>query len=112
MAFFEMTSTVLKSLFSRPATKRYPFVKRLNYERTKGGIKIDIENCIFCGICSKKCPADAITVSRTEKFWQIERMKCAVCEWCIDVCPKKCLSSVSEYTAPSAERIVEVFRNA
>ena len=50
------TGGVLKALFKKPATSGYPFNKREYPERTRGSIVIDIDGCIFCGLCEKKCP--------------------------------------------------------
>ena len=37
------------------STKTDTFKKEFP-ERTRGSIVIDIDNCIFCGLCEKKCP--------------------------------------------------------
>jgi len=62
MSIMKITKVVLRSVLSRPATRLYPFVKRPFFKNTRGHISIDIEKCIFCGICQKKCPSDAILV--------------------------------------------------
>ena len=29
----------------------------------------DLDVCVFCTLCARKCPAEAITVDRAEKKW-------------------------------------------
>jgi formate hydrogenlyase subunit 6/NADH:ubiquinone oxidoreductase subunit I len=89
---FDMMKNIFKNLGSKPATRNYPFDKREPFKNTRGQVAgVDIDTCIFCGICSKKCPADAITVNRNEKSWEINNFKCVVCGVCSEACPKKCL---------------------
>ena len=89
---FDMLSSIFKNLGSKPATRMYPFDKREPFKNSRGQISgIDIDVCIFCGICARKCPADAIVVNKAEKSWEIDQFKCVVCGVCVEVCPKKCL---------------------
>lgn len=78
-------------------------------ERTRGQIEIDINTCIFCGICSKKCPTGAITVERSEKKWEIERFACIQCGACTESCPKKCLFMAQHYPSPDSEKKFDTF---
>ena len=110
MAFLSITGLVLKSLFSKPATRRYPFVKRVPFEKTRGALEIDISLCIFCGICKKRCPSKALDVIKEDKIWEIERLRCISCGYCVECCPKKCLKMNNNYTAPVTKRGTEVFR--
>ena len=73
---------VLNALFKKPATYGYPYNKKEFPERTRGSIVIDIDNCIFCGLCEKKCPSAAIKVDRNKGTWSIDRMGCVQCENC------------------------------
>jgi formate hydrogenlyase subunit 6/NADH:ubiquinone oxidoreductase subunit I len=107
MGTFRIGKVVLRSLFKKPATLMYPVVPRAWQELTRGSIGIDEASCILCGICAKKCPTNAIAVSRTERIWAIERMQCIQCGNCVDTCPKKCLLMLPEYTAPDTVKILD-----
>lgn len=109
MNLMNFTKTVLTNLFSKPVTRPYPFEPRNYPERTRGQIGIDIDLCIFCGICSKKCPTDAIVVERTQKSWTIERFGCIQCGSCVESCPKKCLHMQQNYPQPSGVKYEECF---
>ncbi len=110
MAFNVISKTVMKSLFSKPATAMYPVIKNEFYPNTRGSIEMaHIDNCTFCGICSKRCPADAIAVDRAEKRWEIDRIRCIACSFCVQLCPKNCLSAERQYTAPMTDKSHKLF---
>lgn len=109
MSFIVFTKTALHNLFSKPATEQYPQVPRTYTERTRGHVENDIESCIFCGLCSRKCPTGAITVNRAEKTWSIHRMSCIQCRSCVESCPKKCLSMGQSYTEPGSLKRVDTY---
>ena len=100
---------ILRSFFKKPATLMYPVRPREWTERTRGRIEIEIDNCIFCGICAQKCPTDAIKTDREAKSWTISRMGCIQCSCCVEVCPKKCLVNKAGYTAPDMKKLVDTF---
>ena len=107
MATFKIGKLVMKSLFRKPATLMYPVIPRVWQERTRGQIGIREEDCIVCGICAKKCPANAISVDRSKRTWTIERMQCIQCNSCVESCPKTCLTMENQYTEPGPEKIVD-----
>lgn len=111
MFFFRMSKTVLKSLFRRPYTVKYPFGPRVYHgDCTRGMVSIDISKCILCGICQKKCPVGAISVKREEKIWIIDRLHCISCGSCTESCPRKCLTMESEYTEPVTEKRNDIYQ--
>lgn len=112
MGFLKMSKLVLKSAFRKPATKMYPSTPQTYHKYTRGHIENDIAQCVFCGICAKKCPTGAIQVVRNDATWSIERMSCIQCNCCVEVCPKKCLLMDNHYTAPSQTKEKEVFTGA
>lgn len=52
----------------------------------------DASKCVYCTLCAKKCPQDAITVDRAAKSWALDAEKCVGCGICAASCPKKCLT--------------------
>ena len=109
MAVFKMGKLVFGRLFQKPATLMYPVVPREWKERTRGHIDIDVDACIKCGICMRKCPTNAITVDRDASTWEIQRMQCIQCGCCVDYCPKKCLTMAPEYTTPNVVKVIDTF---
>ena len=68
--FMIFTRTMLKNLFSKPATTTYPFEPREYPERSRGHIEIDMDKCIFCGMCEDACPKSAIYL--TDRLVSVE----------------------------------------
>lgn len=97
---FDMITNIFRNLASKPATRNYPIQRREPFSRTRGKIDIDISNCVFCGLCSRKCPSNAIVVNRAEKFWELDPFKCIICGECVTGCPKKCISMDGHYNTP------------
>lgn len=100
----------IKNLLHKPVTRNYPLVKNEFTPRTRGKILIDIDNCLFCGMCARKCVADAITVDKATKTWSINRMGCIQCENCVVTCPKKCLHTDRYYSEPGAEKVIDTYQ--
>jgi formate hydrogenlyase subunit 6/NADH:ubiquinone oxidoreductase subunit I len=109
MSVRKISGIILKSLFSKPSTEGYPYKKRSFYRNTRGSIKNNIDACIFCGICGKKCPTKAIAVKRDEKLWAIDRFSCIACGACVAACPKKCLDMENAYCPPAIKKSVDRF---
>lgn len=109
MSFFSMTKTLFRNLFHGPYTTQYPLRPKENFERTRGKIEIDIDNCIFCSMCERRCPTGAIKVRKPDSAWSIERFSCIQCSYCVEVCPKKCLKMDNQYTAPAHEKARDEF---
>lgn len=109
MAAIKLGKMIIRSLFNKPATLMYPVVQRQWQERTRGHIESNIDSCIFCGICQRKCPSAAITVDRPNRTWSIARMQCIQCGCCVEACPKKCLRIDNAYTSPGTVKIVDTY---
>jgi len=104
MRIFVMAKTVMRNLFQGPATLMYPKRKRVYTMITRGRIENEIEKCIFCGLCAKRCPTYALAVIKENKEWEIDRLKCCICNLCVEICPVKCLSTHNHYSLPVTER--------
>jgi len=109
MAYFEMVRTALRTVLSKPATILYPVQAAKKTPISRGHVVQDGSKCISCGICVKKCPAQAIVLDKAAKTWQIDRFRCIVCNSCVETCPVKCLSMDTQYTAPATAKSVETF---
>lgn len=101
-----MIGNVFKNLISPPATRLYPVKPREPYERTRGRIYFNPENCVYCGLCQRKCPADAITVDRKNTTWQLNAFRCIVCGECVNGCPKKCITMNNQRRSSSDHKKV------
>ena len=53
--------------------------------------QVDQDNCVGCGLCEERCPADAIAVADTA---QVDGLRCLGCGVCTLVCPEEALSLV------------------
>jgi ech hydrogenase subunit F len=109
MSVLSMSKILFKNLLHGPYTTQYPIKKREHFERTRGKIEISIDDCIFCGMCERRCPTGAIKVDKPKASWSIERFRCIQCNYCGEVCPKKCLKMDNEYSSPSYEKTRDEF---
>ncbi len=107
---FEFVPVVIKNALRRPATRNYPKVVRAPYAQQRGHIVIDLPNCIYCGMCARKCPVGAIEVKRPDRQWSIDRFNCIMCGECTRCCPKKCLSMGPEYAPVAGKQTADVFK--
>ena len=97
--FPPISHMIMKSLFGKPATLMYPQRKRTFTDATRGRVENEIEKCIFCRLCEKNCPTNALTVTKEKNEWDIDSLKCCQCRRCVEVCPVKCLSMDNVYFA-------------
>ncbi len=103
-----MLPVILKNLFTGVATRLYPATPRKLPEDVRGHISFDQPECIFCGSCSRKCPAKAIEVDlKKELRFYLDR--CIMCIVCVEVCPKKCIHYESQWSKPFYEKSVLSF---
>lgn len=98
------TPSILKNLCAKPATRKYPFVKREPFDKYRGELYNDIDKCIFCGSCARKCPSVCIEVSKKEGTWVCDPFACVYCGICVDACPTKCLDFKHVHRSPSVDR--------
>jgi ech hydrogenase subunit F len=104
MSLFRMSRTISGNLVRGPATLMYPRVPRKPFDNTRGHVAIEIEKCILCGLCQRRCPPQAITVSKEERTWAIDRLYCMTCNVCVEVCPVHCLAMAREYSPVTTVR--------
>ena len=82
----KLLGEALRNLFRRPFTQKYPKVKPEVPDRLRGKLEHDKVKCIYCGLCEKQCPSDAITVDVKNKIWTHDLGKCLFCAQCEEVC--------------------------
>jgi len=112
MKIFTMAKTVLRNLVKGPATLMYPKRVRAFPAITRGKIDNAVDKCIFCCLCSRRCPTYAIGVSKENREWTIDRLKCCICNLCVEVCPVKCLSTDNQYAKPVTDRQLAMHRES
>ena len=110
MGNFKLGKMTLRSLFHKPVTIMYPAETRSAPAGLKGHVDIDIKDCIFCGICQKRCPSQAISVSKADETWSIDYFKCVQCETCVTECPKHTLHMLPEYPQVSCSKSVHTVK--
>ena len=103
-----MLNLVLTNISHKPATRLYPFVIREPFKEFKGRIIFNSDNCILCGICQKKCPPDAITVTKADKTWELNVFRCIMCTECVAGCPKDCITISNERAKTGAKETIKV----
>lgn len=87
---------VLKNLFSKPATLKYPYERREMPERCRGMPAVDRDKCISCGACADVCPASAITYDEEDKP-RVDLGQCIYCAECAQICPTEAITMSIEY---------------
>ncbi|MBN2489269.1 MAG: 4Fe-4S binding protein [Planctomycetes bacterium] len=98
---FRMTLNVLRNLFTPKATRLYPARVREPFAGYRGQLEIHIEDCIFCGLCARKCPALCIAVDIKTGKWECDPFACVYCGICADHCPTDALFFADRHRAPA-----------
>ena len=101
----------IRHLFRKKTTVKYPEVKR-PFSAIYRGLHVlkrdeeGRENCTACGLCAVSCPAEAITMTaserkegeehlyREEKYasvYEINMLRCIFCGLCEEACPKEAI---------------------
>ncbi|MFH1127778.1 MAG: 4Fe-4S binding protein [archaeon] len=100
----KITIESLKNVLKKPFTQRYPYERPIVPSRLRGKHIYNKEKCIFCGLCARYCPSNAIDVDREKKEWQVDLGKCLFCEQCAEVCPTKCLLLGTEFEIAESDK--------
>lgn len=107
---------VLKYMFKRPVTLRYPEEKRKLPQRSRGRHYLTkwndgLERCVGCELCAIVCPSQAIYVkpaenkpdevhSHGERYasdFQINMLRCIFCGYCEEACPTGAIILGNQY---------------
>jgi NADH-quinone oxidoreductase subunit I len=114
---------VMKYLFKKPVTLRYPEEKRKLPARSRGRHYLTkwndgLERCVGCELCSIVCPAQAIYVkaaenkpgeafSKGERYaedYQINMLRCIFCGYCEEACPTGAIILGNDYELSAYDR--------
>ena len=101
MGIGALLGDVVRSLFSKPATEQYPFVRYAVPDRLRGKLVYDPEKCSGCQLCIKDCPSNAIELlvvdKKAKKFvMRYHADRCVYCAQCVDNCRFECLNMSNE----------------
>ena len=88
-------------MFSKPPTIKLTQLNTHFTPHTRGHVENDIDACIFCGLCARRCPTHALGVSKDGRTWSIERFNCVQCNCCVEICPANSLRMENESTEVS-----------
>ncbi len=96
MTIGSMIGELIKSLFKRPATRRYPFERKEAPERFRSKLYWDPAKCSGCQLCIKDCPANAIELIVIDKVnkrfvMRYHSDRCTYCAQCVITCRFKCM---------------------
>lgn len=96
-----MLGDIVQSLFTRPATELYPFVRNIDPERLRGKLVWNPEKCTGCQLCVKDCPSDAIELIVVDKVnkkfvMRYHADRCTFCAQCVESCRLKCIDMSNE----------------
>jgi ferredoxin len=64
--------------------------KPAKYMHSNYRARIDSEECDACGVCSDRCPMDAVVEG--EEFMEINPDRCIGCGVCVSTCPREAIS--------------------
>lgn len=105
-----MIPNVISNLTHHPRTRLYPYEVRNLPARARGHIEFDMDKCILCGLCAKKCPADAIKVDRKEKTLTFSPLQCIVCGVCVQGCVKGAAELYEQWGSPVTARFNKIYQ--
>lgn len=78
---------VIKNLFKKPFTKRFPKEKLFVDKNVRGKLHYNQETCVKCKMCVKVCPANALWFNEEKNRVEGDRGICIYCGDCQRVCP-------------------------
>ncbi|OPY33127.1 MAG: F(420)H(2) dehydrogenase subunit I [Methanomassiliicoccales archaeon PtaU1.Bin124] len=95
-----MLSTVFRNLVSKPDTVKYPYAAADIPSGNRGRVEWNMDACILCGLCEKRCPTLAVKVDKRSGEITVQVPRCIACGVCIDVCSKDAITMTPEYSKP------------
>ncbi len=97
-------TTILKRLFKRPITVKFPYESLEVSPRYRGKHVLDIDKCISCATCQRVCPNQAIRMVPAEDrekypklYPEVDLGKCCFCGLCQEFCPTKAIKLTTDF---------------
>jgi len=100
----------IKNIFKKPFTHKYPYKPMILTPGSRGDFTWDKCKCIYCMICERNCPADAIKIDKNKKSYEMDIGKCVFCGTCEELCPTKAIHFKEELAAVETKRKVRKFQ--
>ena len=110
MIHMSMLTNSLKNLFSKPATRLYPYEEADIQRDCRGRIEYDMSKCIWCMMCSRRCPVFAIESDKAAQTHKVFRMRCIACGACVEACPTDAISMRQHYQEPGYAPIIDSYK--
>ena len=95
---------VLENGIKKPVTRCYPHETFEPVAGSRGRIEMEIGPCTSCYLCQRRCPTNAIAVSKIPKSWTLDPHLCIVCGYCVEVCPPKCITMQTSHRKPVLQK--------
>ena len=91
MTIGSLFGELIKSLFTKPVTIKYPVIRSPEPERMRGKLIWDPDKCSGCQLCVKDCPADALELIVLDKankqfVMRYNADRCTFCDQCVISC--------------------------
>lgn len=124
-----VVSTILKQLFLKPATNKFPakyapasttkFLDRVTKGEQKlippipvpphfrGKLAYDRDTCTGCKLCVRICPTRAIEFIPEEKKVKIFISRCCFCAQCVEICPVDALAMTDEFLLSNYDKYAD-----
>lgn len=106
-SFAYMLPRLLRSLFRRPFTVKYPFAPAKICPAYRGELLFAPDICVGCGLCVRDCPAFALElVEVAEEGYQLiyHRGRCAFCGQCQESCPQEAIALSTAFELATADK--------
>jgi ech hydrogenase subunit F len=103
-----MLPTIIKNLFTKPATRKYPFEKREAFAKSRGKVNFDSSKCDHCGDCQRVCPAHAIEVDEKAKTVTYDPFRCIYCWVCVEHCMQGGITAEEQHREPAYKKTKQV----
>ncbi|MCW4051044.1 MAG: 4Fe-4S binding protein [Candidatus Bathyarchaeota archaeon] len=107
----KLLGTIIRNLFSKPATVNYPFEASPLVEGTRGSISFNMDRCDQCQDCERVCPSAAIKVYPDDKKIEWDQFKCIYCHLCVETCMHKAITALDHVQSPDYKKSVTVFES-